>query len=350
MPRNFPPMTAPVTDNPRDVADRIARRFIGSERVWGNYTLDLTLEALLAFDDARGSAKYLPHVQHVCARRNQPPGTTVRFETQPFCHVTYALYRATGDKRYVAPFLAESRRYYETVPRSPEGAVLHRCTDGGERLLIDMVQDYAARMARAGALSDSDALRAECVAQFRLYRDILRDPATGLYSQGRGWLQDPDALSPGAWSRGHGWLIRGMVASLEVLPPGSPEFRELHGYLVELCEALLARQDAGGMWHQLLHLPFEESFPETSGTALVCHALATALWEGFLEGDALRDAVLRAYRGVASHVDAQGVVHGACRGPGPLHSVDGYVRTPAAPDDPHGAPAVLFACAGVTRL
>jgi rhamnogalacturonyl hydrolase YesR len=335
---------------PACIAGRVAQRVISANRIWGNYTLDLSLEALLALDRATGTPVYLPYVQHVFSARKQPPGAVVRFETQPFCHVTYALYQATHDERCIAPFVAESLRYYRTVPRSPEGAVLHRCSDGGERLLIDMLQDYAARMARAGTLSDDAELQDECIRQFRLYRALLRDPLTGLYSQGRGWLEDPDVLSPGAWSRGHGWLVRGMVAALAALPADSRWAAELRSYLAELIGALVARQDADGMWHQLLHLPLEESCPESSGTGLICHALAEAATEGWCDIESTRSTAVRAFNGLAHHVDDEGIVHDACRGPGPLRSIDGYKRTPAAPDDPHGAPAVLFACAGITSL
>jgi rhamnogalacturonyl hydrolase YesR len=317
------------------------------DAVWGNYTLDWALEGMLAVAAVTGEDRYVDHVLSVMERRYDGPGAVIPCEAQPFCHLNYAVYRATGDERYVEPFVQETYRYRREVTRSPEGAIAHRKAQPGRHLLIDMLQDYASRMARAGRLADDPELYAECVEQHRIYRRLLRDPETGLWCQGRGWRDDPMELSPGAWSRGHGWLIRGMVAGLDALPEDSEEYAELQGYLRELADALLPRQDQEGMWHTLLHLPPERSAAETSGTAMVCHGLAHALALGHVNGEKYRRAAERAFQAVARRVQPDGVVRGTCRGPGPLESIEPYLDAPAEPDDPHGPPAVLFACAGI---
>ena len=325
---------------------RIARRFMDRGQVWGNYTLDLTLEAMLDVDAALGVRTYLPYVQSIMQKRNRPPDAVIPYESQPFCHINYKLYKVTGDRRYVEPFLAETQRYRRQVGRSPEGAITHKPDQPGRHLLIDMLQDYASRMAQAGELSGDESYFAECVEQYRIYRRLLRDPNTGLWSQGRGWFDEPMALSPGAWSRGHGWLIRGMVESLCSLPKDSSYYVEMQRYLRELADALLRVQDANGMWHQLLHLPFDRSYPESSGTGLICYNLAKAFHEGLLTDAGYRIAALRAFEGLREYITDDGAVLGACEGPGLLRSVAKYWNTPAKPDDSHGPPALLFACAG----
>jgi rhamnogalacturonyl hydrolase YesR len=124
----------------------------------------------------------------------------------------------------------------------------------------------------------------------------------------------------------------------------------MQGYLKELADALLEVQDANGMWHQLLHLPFDKSYPESSGTALICYNLAKAYREGFLADEKYRAAALQAFEGLKHFVTEDGVVLAACEGPGPLQSIDNYLGKEAQPDDPHGSPAVLFACSGKILL
>jgi rhamnogalacturonyl hydrolase YesR len=124
----------------------------------------------------------------------------------------------------------------------------------------------------------------------------------------------------------------------------------LRGYLRELADALLAVQDKEGMWHQLLHLPLEDSYPETSGTALISYNLARAWKIGALPEERYRAAAVRSFEAVARRVGEDGTVAGTCKGPGPLRSINGYYRTPGELDDPHGHFAVLFACAGMQYL
>lgn len=337
-------------DDPRAVAERIGARVIEADRAWGNYTLDLALEAMLEFHRLVGAPAFRDHALGVVARRIWKPGAVIPYEAQPFCHLDYYALLATGDRRHADAFVTQTERYRREVTRSPEGAVAHRPAEPGRHILVDMLQDYAARMAHAGALTGDESYFAECAEQHRIYRAIVRDPHTGLWSQGRGWLEDPMALSPGAWSRGHGWILRGMVASLDALPRGSAQYDEVRDYLRELADALLPLQDNEGMWHTLLHLPHERSAPESSGTGLICHALGHAVCAGHLPGEPYGAAARRAWKGLATCVDADGIVHNACKGPGPLRGVDDYLDAPIAPGDSHGPFAVLFACASTVEL
>jgi unsaturated rhamnogalacturonyl hydrolase len=321
--------------------------FSSKEKVWGNYTLDLTFEAFLAIDQVTGNKTYLPRILKVMDKRYDKPSNT---KSSPFCCITFALYEATNNKEYLVPFLSKTKNLYANVGRSPEGAIGHKPKEPGRHLLIDYLQDYASRMAKAGYISGDVKYFEDCVGQYRIYRKLLRNPETGLWSQGRGWLDDPMKLSQGAWSRGHGWLIRGMVTSLKYLPEDSKYYKEMQVMLWELADDLLVVQDERGMWHQLLHLPFEDSYEESSGTAMIAYYFALSIHEGYLEDDKYRKAAIKSFSALKNSVTKDGVVLHTCKGPGPIYSIDNYYRTPAQPDDPHGAPAILFALAGQILL
>ena len=342
---------------PGELADRIAAHFIAehgdfatAEQAWGAYHLDFTLEAMLMLDEVRGETRYLPVVEGVWATRGLASGDTINFRSQPFCALNFALFQASGDSTFVAPFLHESERFFQEVGRSPEGAITHKFEQPGRYLLIDYLKEYVSRMAKAAYLSGEARYAEEAAQQVRLYRQLLRDPETGLYVQGRGWLDDPMALSPGAWSRGQGWLMHGLTDALRWLPPGSVAAQEVQAALAELAAALLARQDAQGMWHQLVHLPPGQSYPESSGTALIAYALARAVHEGWLPEEPYAAAAQGAFVALRAYVGPEGEVHGTCRGPGPLASLEGYLDTPPPDTDPHGPPALLWALAGEILL
>jgi unsaturated rhamnogalacturonyl hydrolase len=205
-------------------------------------------------------------------------------------------------------------------------------------------------MARAGALSHDNAYFAEAARQLRLYRSLVRDPQTGLWHQGRGWINgQPEAISPGVWSRGHGWLLRGLTAALAVMPRDSAEYREMQQTLVELTDALLARQQPSGMWHCLLDRPPTASPAESSGTAMIATALARASREGTLSGDKYRDAARRAFQALPAYVDAAGVVLSVSPGPGPLESETPWLVDSFPPGNDHGTFALMFAAAESVR-
>lgn len=323
----------------------IIERFMNKKTHPVNYTTDLALEGILTFYDYTSDERLLDYVREHIRSRGVRPEKPVPYHLQPFCCITFELFSRTGQKEFIQPFLDETYKYRNEAVRDRDGAVIHDARKS-RGILIDYLQDYASRMAKAGYLSGDMTFFEECVQQYQIHRRILRNPSTGLWSQGRGWLQDPNELSPGAWGRGHGWLIRGMVDSLRYLPPESEWFSAMQGMLEELAADLLKYQDEDGMWRQLLHLPFSESFPESTGTALISYNISRALRDGYLEGPQFERAVRKAVMALEKYVTREGVVLNASRGPGPLRAIDSLMQTPADPDDPHGTCAVIFGAIG----
>jgi len=326
------------------------QQFATPDDAWGGYAMDFTFEAMLVFDEVRGENEYTPMVLKVMETRGLSPSDTIPYRAQPFCAVNFALWRVTQNDAYRDPFVYESEKMRREVSRSPEGAITHKFETPGRYLLIDYLKEYGSRMTKAGHLSGDTSFFREAPEQYEIYRQLLRDPETGLYHNGRGWLDDPMELSPGAWSRGHGWLIHGLVDAMQYTPQNSENFRRLQTILQELATDLLRYQDKSGMWHQLLHLPFEDSYPESSGTGLIAYNIARSLNEGFLKGKEFERSARQAFTALHGYVDEDGVVLGTCKGPGTLYSIENYYRKPAAPGDHHGPPTMIFAMAGEILL
>lgn len=310
---------------------------------WGNYTLDLAIEGMIIYMENAGERRYESAIERFFNGRNYRFGDTVSFTGHPFTDCYFRWFEYTHDSTFIAPFIFESHRMMNELPRSPEGAI---CLPqaGSENLLIDYLQSYCSRMARAGHLSGDTAFFGECVRQFELYSELVRYPGSGLYSQGRGWLGDTMALSPSCWSRGQGWLIRGMVESLEYLPVGSPYSRRLTYLLQQFADALLSVQDENGMWHTLPCLTDIQSEPEVSGTALISYALLLASRKGFLEDPMYRRSGMKGVERVKRYIDAEGSIHNVSPGPGPLTSIAEYMNK-GETNNEHGTGTVLLALA-----
>ncbi|MES2461036.1 MAG: glycoside hydrolase family 88 protein [Armatimonadota bacterium] len=328
-------------------ANRVTQRVMTEALTDRNYGVDLALEALLELHAVTGNDSYRQHVLDIVNRRSMHCEIPVPFEKEPFASLTYALWRCTGDDAWLRGFLQESERCRREMPVSPDGLALHPRGEqrgGGLATVIDAMQEFVCRLVRAGVASGDDSSIQTAMAQWRDSRAVLRDPQTGLWSQGRGWLTEtPDALSPGAWSRGHGWLFRGLTASLRVLPPKSQAAAEFRHYLTELADAVLPLQAQDGMWHAILSRPATDSPPDTSGSAMIATGLAESVRCGWLTGERYASAARRTFAVLPGYVTADGIVLSTSPGPGPLQSEEDYLVPAFPPGNDHGTFALLFA-------
>ncbi len=139
------------------------------------------------------------------------------------------------------------------------------------------------------------------------------------------------------WSRGNGWVLAGIARTLEYLPEDHESREILAAVYAIMAERVIELQGADGLWRTSLLDPPAMYPGETSGTALLCHALAWGVNEGMLDPDAYTPPVFLAWDGLAASVD----------GDGRLGWVQGVGRRPGliseAGTAPFGAGAFLLA-------
>ncbi len=367
--RIYPVSTGPLamdehrfSDQLHKVVERVADRFLEdlipefpnrNPYLKHVYSLDLGLEALLELSEVTGEEKWKELVFKIINQRGITPSTLLPYQSQSFVSINFALFKATGDYAWLPVFVRESEIWRKEARRSPEGAVLMYSRGNTDLyfLVVDHIQEYASRMARCGRHTGDRTYYVEAVSQFRIARSIFRNEENGLYWLGRGWIsEDPDKLAPGAWSRGHGWLLKGMVETLSLLPRESNEFVELKKMLTEVVDALVPIQQPSGMWHTLLHRSPDESVAESSGTAMIATAFSRAYREGILDDNRLKESAIRAFKALSSYVDDGGLVLSVSPGPGPLGSEERYLRTEFKPGETHGPFSMVFAAAEAIRL
>ena len=305
---------------------------------WPSYTTDLVLEGILALFDATGDRRYLNFVLEVWEFRGCPRDSlTIGISCFTCLHAE--TFRRTRDPRFVKGLVEIADEWMRTAPRSSEGAVAHRKDPSGA-VLLDMLAGYAPLMAAAGVLSGDESFFDECALQCRLYRDILRDPATGLWHHACGWIES-GVLSPAGWCRGQGWAIRALIKSLEQVPASHPSHDILLNLLRELAADLLRYQQPSGMWHQLLNEP--HSYPETSGSGFIIRSLQTACSNGWI---CAGPAAAQGSKALSAFVAPDGTIRNGCPGTPPMATVEDYRQLGPGNDDPHAAAATLMALAG----
>jgi unsaturated rhamnogalacturonyl hydrolase len=163
-----------------------------------------------------------------------------------------------------------------------------------------------------------------------------------------GWVQGMDVHPDFHWARANGWALMTLVELLDVLPEDHPG----RGAVLELLRAhvrgLAARQSGSGFWHQLLDR--EDSYLETSATAIYAYSMARAIERGWIDPLAYGPAVLLAWNAVTTKVSAQGQVEGTCVGTGMGFEPAFYYHRPTSPFAAHGYGPVLLAGAQLVKL
>jgi unsaturated rhamnogalacturonyl hydrolase len=108
------------------------------------------------------------------------------------------------------------------------------------------------------------------------------------------------------WSRGNGWVLAGLVRTLQFLPMNSPDRPRFEKLFTEMAGKILTCQQADGLWRASLLDP--ESYPlkETSGSGFYTYALAWGVNQGLLDRAQFEPAVRKAWTALVTSADADG--------------------------------------------
>lgn len=224
------------------------------------------------------------------------------------------LYKVTGDKKYLA--IAEKIfRDYLKIPRTKNNGVSH--LRNSPELWDDTVYMIGVFLQEMYLATGDPKYLDELMEQFRIHRDVLRDETWGLWYHGwdgnnknhcalcgqRDWPDKETRRSTEIWGRGTGWIIVTLADMLHFLPQDNPYRTELEGYLKEMVIRLPEIQDkATGHWFQLpIRTQQPGNFIESSCTAMFAYGILSALQLGIIEGEAYRNSVDMAYKGLREH-------------------------------------------------
>jgi rhamnogalacturonyl hydrolase YesR/lysophospholipase L1-like esterase len=144
--------------------------------------------------------------------------------------------------------------------------------------------------------------------QWQRSYDLLWDKDEHLYARDATYITKREANGQKVfWSRGEGWVMGGLVRTLQYLPKDDPRRPFYIQQLREMSARVTKLQDAkDGLWHAGLLDPEHYPLPEVSGSALFVYAMAWGVNEGVLDGAMYRPAIIKAWRGLLQHVYADG--------------------------------------------
>lgn len=163
-----------------------------------------------------------------------------------------------------------------------------------------------------------------------------------------GWIAEMEAHPEYHWARANGWAIMAMTELLDVLPedhPGRPAVLELYRLHVR---GLAGYQGGNGLWHQLLDR--NDTYLETSATAIYTYCIAHGINRGWIDPLAYGPMVQLAWNGITTKVNAHGQVEGVCVGTGMGFDPAFYYYRPTSVFAAHGYGPVLLAGAEMIKI
>ncbi|KAF2511391.1 glycoside hydrolase family 88 protein [Flavobacterium zhairuonense] len=211
--------------------------------------------------------------------------------------------------------------------------------------LDDMFMSVPA-LAQMGSYTGNAKYYDDAVKQVNQFSERMFNSQKGIYMHG--WVESMTVHPQFHWARANGWAVMTMVELLEVLPKNHPGYNQVLTQLQKHIAGLVQYQDGTGFWHQLLDR--NDSYLETSATAIYAYSIARAINRGYVDKMTYAPAVLLAWNAVATKVNDKGQVEGTCVGTGMGFDPAFYYYRPISVFAAHGYGPVLLAGAEVIML
>ncbi len=213
-------------------------------------------------------------------------------------------------------------------------------------LWLDDVYMAIPALLQLGKSTGNPAYFDEAVFQFNAYRKRMFNAQLGIFMHG--YLEGAEAHPEFHWARANGWALLTTVEMLEFLPANHPGRPEVLAQLKNHLKGLMSYQDGTGFWHQLLDK--NDSYLETSATAIYTYAIAKSVNMGWLDPRIYAPAALLGWNAVATKVNLAGQVEGTCVGTGLAWDPAFYYFRPISPFAAHGYGPVLLAGSAVMQM
>lgn len=229
--------------------------------------------------------------------------------------------------------------------RLPDGTLARNRPQKNTLWLDDLYMSVPA-LAQMGKLTGDVKYYEDAVKQVLQFSKRMFNKDLGVYMHG--WVEDMQVHPEFRWARANGWALMAMTELLDVLPEAHPGRADVLAQLKAHIKGLAAYQSGQGFWHQLLDR--NDSYLETSATAIYAYCIARAVNRGWVDAKTYGPMSLLAWNAVATKVNERGQVEGTCVGTGMAFDPAFYYYRPVNVYAAHGYGPVLLAGAEIINL
>ena len=200
-------------------------------------------------------------------------------------------------------------------------------------------------LSRMGGLTNDYKYFDDAAKQVINFNKYLFDDTKGIMYHN--WYSDVNKTGVAFWGRANGWALLAQVDLLDHLPENYPRRDTLLTLLQRNILGVAKYQSASGLWHQLLDK--EDSYLETSCSAMFTYAIARAVNKGYID-KRYSSIAEKGWEGILTKIHSDGQIEGVCTGTVVSDNLVDYYNRPAPLNDIHGIGTVLLAGAEILLL
>lgn len=201
-------------------------------------------------------------------------------------------------------------------------------------------------LAQMGKLTGDNKYFDDAVKQVKQFAQRMYNEEKGLYMHG--WVETMETHPEFRWARANGWALMAKAELLDVLPADHPGYNFVLQQFKKHVAGLAQYQSGSGFWHQLLDR--NDSYLETSATAIYAYCIAHACNKGWIDPVTYAPMAMLAWNAVATKINKKGQVEGTCVGTGMAFDPLFYYHRPVNVYAAHGYGPVILAGAEIYQL
>jgi rhamnogalacturonyl hydrolase YesR len=213
-------------------------------------------------------------------------------------------------------------------------------------LWLDDLYMSVPALAQMGKLTGDKKYFDDACKQILQFSQRMFNPKQNLYMHG--WIQEMNPHPEFYWARCNGWALLAMSELLDVLPENHPSRGKILDQFRNHLAGISSYQSGNGFWHQLINR--NDSYFETSATAIFTYCAAHGINKGYLDAQAYGPMAILGWNAVQTKVNAKGEVEGTCVGTGMAFDPAFYYNRPVNVAAAHGYGPVIMAGAEIIRL
>ncbi|MCX6238009.1 MAG: glycoside hydrolase family 88 protein [Bacteroidia bacterium] len=201
-------------------------------------------------------------------------------------------------------------------------------------------------LARMGKLTGDTKYYDDAIRQVLNFDKYLWDPGKELYYHC--YFDDLKRNGVAHWGRCNGWIMCAQVHLLNMLPTNYPKRDLIIKTLERQIVGISKYQNGNGIWYQVLDK--NDSYPESSCTAMFVYSIARAVNEGWID-KRYASIALTGWDGLKKlMITPDGQMKDVCVGTGIQNDLFFYYNRPAKADDTHGTGSLIEAGIEVIKL
>jgi len=201
-------------------------------------------------------------------------------------------------------------------------------------------------LAQMGKLTGDKKYFDDAIKQIKQFSARMFNKEKGIYMHG--WMESMETHPEFHWGRANGWALLAMTELLDVLPENYEGRDAVLQQFKAHIKGLAAYQSGSGFWHQLLDK--EDSYLETSATAIYSYCIAHACNKGWIQSTTYAPMAMLAWNAIATKVTDKGQVEGTCVGTGMAFDPAFYYHRPVNNFAAHGYGPLILAGAEMYKM